>query len=236
VNFKVAVVKVSEDIFGAKGVTQIRVAFVPQLMPRPDGDQPLNPIRPIRPPIRGFGVVNLEADMEGTFFLKKHHEEDFYILTPNCPPMLKKEANYDKELANVKKVGPILKNPLEAMKAKDINDRVMAAAIFTQKNNTYPQIDATKFVAKQQPISAEETKLVVDILLEADWSKVDQNNQFANPQTIFYSLNLQPQDGFKYPAFDGKGDFNKILKDSFTAWAKADSGKFRLKKWVAEKK
>src|SRR5262245_11795586 len=74
VHYKVVSLKIEETLRGTKGLTHVRVGFVP--MPKVDGG-PGRPVGPIRRP--GMNP-ELKVGQEGCFFLARHHEADFYIV------------------------------------------------------------------------------------------------------------------------------------------------------------
>src|SRR5262245_4765700 len=73
--YTIANIKINDGLVGTKGLTNIRVGFIPTAAVNPNGG---------RPPIRRPGVVipNLAAGQEGCFFLSKHPVGDFYVITP----------------------------------------------------------------------------------------------------------------------------------------------------------
>src|SRR5438270_505326 len=69
VSYRIAIVKVTDAIRGAKDVKTVRVGFMPP---------PLNAKPPLIRP--GFRGVQLQAGQEGLFLLTKHPQEKFYTL------------------------------------------------------------------------------------------------------------------------------------------------------------
>ena len=231
--YQVAVIKISDALQGAKGLSQIRVGWVvrtPNVV-NPSTDAPR---LKIRPPFVQMEVT-LQADQEGVFFLKKHPEADFYVMVPNSQPLDKKAENFDKELGNVKNIIKVVAKPLDALKAEKSADRQLAAAVLLSKYGTYPEITDPTAQPKQEPINDEESKLILKALTEMEWANGGED-QFTSLGAVFYMLGLNEKDGWKQPAFNGQGDFNKLMKDSFDKWAKENGDKFRVKQWVVGKK
>src|SRR5262245_22577620 len=108
VAYTIANIKIDDGLIGTKGLTNIRVGFVPTATGTPNGG---------RPPVRRPGVVipNLAAGQEGCFFLSKHPVGDFYIITPAAAPLDKKAENYAKELAAVRKFAKIMAGATAAL-------------------------------------------------------------------------------------------------------------------------
>src|SRR6516165_6901582 len=86
--YTVAVVKVDEALYGANGLTSVRVAFLtPKVQPVP----PPGP-GPIRPPIRrGFAPASLAVDQEACLFLQKHADEPFFVIQNSNDVVNKKD-------------------------------------------------------------------------------------------------------------------------------------------------
>jgi hypothetical protein len=240
--YKIAVLKIEETILGGKGLTQFRVGFpsdaaaagepVPPNVPRPA-------IRPIRP---GFGPVALTAGQEGCFFLSSHPTADFYILGEGGRggPLNKKDENYAKQLEEVKKIGKIIDSPVDALKAKDLNDRFKAAQMVLQR---YQMNRSGKPSPTREAIPAEENKLIVALLAELPWQpKFDGPRTGSTPvppsrQGLWYMVQ-QDMVGFVQPKYtppkkgEPKVDFNKVMDDATAAYLKANADKIKLKRFA----
>lgn len=226
VSYKVASIKIDDSITGAKGLTHVRVGFVPP------PEQPGNPGGgpPIR--IRRPGMIlKLEVGQEGCFFLSKFAQSDFMVIPPLCQYIDKKAGDYDKQVALVRKAVKVLGDPMKALKAEKQDDRLQAAAIMLQKYNAYPANRTGKVL--RQPIGAEESKLILGALRDADWSKTD--DAAMNPLVLFQRLGLQPKDGFQYPRVQPGQDFNKVMQDAAKKWLKENADTYRVQHWVEQK-
>src|SRR5262245_60598327 len=73
--YTIANIKIDDGLVGTKGLTNIRVGFIPTAAGNPAGGRPV-----IRRP--GVVIPNLTAGQEGCFFLTKHLVGDFYVITP----------------------------------------------------------------------------------------------------------------------------------------------------------
>src|SRR5262245_55292371 len=155
--YTVANIKIDDGLIGTKGLTNIRVGFIPTAASNPTTG---------RPPIRRPGVVipNLKAGQEGCFFLTKHPVGDFYIITPGAAPLDKKAENYGKELTAVRKFAKIVANGPAALSSADAKERLTAAGMLIQRYRTWRGSD------KQEPIPAEESRKILTVLLESDWA------------------------------------------------------------------
>jgi hypothetical protein len=219
--YKVAVVKISDEVKGASGLTSIRVGFVPPV------DPPAPPVNgpPIRP-IRRFPQTNLAIGQEAVFFLKKHHEKDFYV-APMFYDVVNKEGNaaFDKDVALLKKSARILKNPDESLKSKDAEERLLAAGLLVTSYRT-PQGTGKQ---KLEPIDAAQSKLILEAIAAGDWSK--QGRGEITPMSVFGSLNLTPEDGWKPGPFK---NYPVEFPAAAKKWLQDNAGKYRVKRFVAE--
>jgi hypothetical protein len=232
--YKIAVVKLDEAIVGGKGLTQFRVGFA-------DGGGATAPPptragggRVIRP--GGRAPVALSAGQEGCFFLTHHHEGDFYVLTGNAAPLDKKDENYEKQLAEVKKTARILEDPVAALKAKELADRFHAAHILLQRY----QINRSGKPAEREAIPAEENKLILAIMLELPWqaSNVAPRPVTETPPPIrntLWAMTQLDMVGFKQPMLNGQvspEERQKAWEEATTNYLKDNADKIKLKGYV----
>ncbi len=233
--FLIAVIKVETSLAGAKNVTHLKVAFLSQ--PGGGEEQP-NLGRPIRPvPIRGGGAIRLNEGQEGIFFLQKHPgSASYYTVPPGYTPINAKAENYKDELAKVKVTTEAFADPVKALKAEKLDARLTAAGAIVAKYRQNPTGQSVETL-----IPAEETKLILKALLEADWIVADApgvgfDYQASGPG-IAGLLGL-------YPGANGVGTFqqkpgesyNGKWKDAVKAWHEKNGDKFEIKKFVPKVK
>jgi hypothetical protein len=232
-DYRIATVKISERINGANGLTHIKVGMQPPVAQpiRPIGPGgpiggPIRPIRPIRGPF-GPQDITLTKGQEVCLFLKPHHKENFYVATSAYAALDKKAANFDKDLAEVRKCVKVLAEPMVALKAKSAEDRFQAAALLLQHYRTF------KMGGKQEPISADESKLILEAIADGNWTtpRIIRPGmpQQMTAQTCFYMLGLQPKDGWMQPQ-----NFQQF-PDAAKAWLKANAGTYRIQRYVTAK-
>ena len=238
--FTIAVIKVESILAGAKNVTHLKVAFLSQPGAVGGGEEPGlggGPIkgRPIRP--GGFGPVQLTEGQEGIFFLQKHTGSDsYYSVQQGYTPISAKAENYKDELVKVKAITEALTDPVKALKAEKLDARLTAAAAILGK---YRQNRTGQMV--EVAIPAEETKLIMKALLEADWTVVE-----APPAGFDYQASGPGIAGLigLHPGANGVGTFqqkpgdsyNAKWKDAVKAWYEKGGEKFEIKKFVAKDK
>ncbi len=223
VTYKVAIVKLDEALVGAKGLTHVKVGFIP-----PPPPQPIDPNAPrvgggFRRP--GFDL-SLKADQTGCFFLRKHPTADFYTFDYMTQPLNGSAENYKDELAKVKQALAAVADPMKALKAEKAEDRYTAAAAVVTKYRT-PVGDTAP---KQVDVPAEESKLIFAALLEADWSKHDFNT--PHPTQLLQQAGVMSPEGFQVQ-FNGQGDYNAVVKAAFKEWMAGKGAKYTLKKFAA---
>lgn len=242
VAYKVAVVKIEKSFAGANNLTHIKVGFIPR-PPAPPGGPPAAggpgvarpAIRPIRP---GLQAPELKEGQEMLFFLDKHPSADFYVMPPMSPPVDASTDAGKKEVEQVKKVTELLADPMKALKSDKADVRAEAAALLVMKSRSYPTSGGE---ADQVPIDAEQSKLILKALAEADWKAVQKGPGTMNPMQAFYQLGLTDKDGWKPPVVpqpqpgQPPPDFVGIQKEAFVEWLAGPGKDYRIKKFVPKK-
>jgi hypothetical protein len=182
--FTIAIVQINEAIRGIKTEKMIEVGFVPIVQPKPGVPQIGG----------GRRSPQLEVGQEGLYALNKHHEGKFY-LAPNFGNYIPAadKANLEKEVKIAKQVVAVMANPKAALESKDAEARLMAASI---QINRY-RMQKAPFPNREEPISAEETKLLFDALLADKW----QPGRFGQPNAfqLFNQIGLNAKDGWTQP-------------------------------------
>lgn len=240
VAFTIAVIKVETGLVGAKNITHIKVAFLVQPGVGTGGGDPApvvgkpGLIRPIGP---GFGPIQLAEGQEGIFFLQKHPGSDAYYTVPQgYTPVSAKAENYKDELAKVKMIADAFADPGKALKAEKLDSRLAATAALVGKyrQNTTGQMVETA-------IPAEETKLILKTLLEADWTVADMpppgfDYQLA-PSNIAGLLGLYPGANGIPQIIQKPGEsYSAKYKEAIKVWYAKAGEKYEIKKFVPKEK
>ena len=207
VNYRIAVISVKEAIKGAKGLKTIRLGFIPP--PQPVKGKPIL----IRPGFRRS--VNYTVGQDGMFFLTKHHQENFYTAPMYFDFVNGQNQNFAKEVAQAKLAVKIGNNPQAALKSKDNEERFFAAAMLIDKYRPY-----LGGKVKTEAIAAEESKLILTALLDADWKQGPGFGQF-HPYSLF--IRLGPKDGWNQP----QGNINV---DAAKEWLRKNAGTYRIQR------
>lgn len=217
--YRIAIVQVSEVITGPKDLKKIRVGF-------PAPPMQVNPGGPIRPGIRPGIRIDLKTGQEGLFYLTKFADEPTYR-TPNFYDFTPREnGNFAKELETAKTSAKLLADPLANLKSASAETRFQTAALLIARYRAYrPGYDKTA------PISAEESKLILKALAEADWSpaKVGVPADRVHPQTVFFQLNLTPKDGWQPPM---KVTSPQDYPNAMRAWLQTHADTYRIERRV----
>ena len=226
VDYQIAIVQVQDAILGVKEAKEIKVGFLPPPPPPP----PPVPGRPFVL-VKQHPGFTLTLDQEACLFLVKHPTEDFYVGV-NYYDFINKKDNlaFDKNLDEVKRAAKLLGDPAAGFKAKEADDHFLTAALLILRYKTRTLGGA----GKTELIDAEQSKQILQALADADWAPkapVPGVIGYAlTPQVAFFRLGLTEKDGWKQPQ-----DVKQIA-DAAKAWLKDNADKYRIERFVAEKK
>lgn len=216
IKYRIALLKVNESIRGAKDAKLLRIAFYPPPV-----------VQPGQPVIRtgGGGRINLDVGQDGLFMLTKH-ADGFYQ-----PPMYfnivaSNQPNFEKEVSEAKKLCKLMENPQAGLKSEKAEDRFLTAALLIANYRTPPQGQT-----KQEPIDADESKLILKALTEADWS-APRKFGTLHPQELFFELRLTKEDGFEMPRTATQQQLAQVSQ----AWLREHGATYRIKRFVAAEK
>ena len=235
VPYMVAVVKIHENLLGVKGVTHIRIGFLPsgQIGQVYDDDEMefalgcggrWQPGRDTQP----------REGQTACFFLKKHHNGEFYTMVPYGAPLSKKLLYFDDEIKQIKKAVKVMEKPLEALQVKVAAERQFAAALLVQKYRAQQPNAAT---VKVQPISAEESKLILTALGEMTWGDAGPDGENTlSLQNSFWQLGLSDKDGWKQPTVKDGEDYNTVMGAAVKKWCQDNTSTYQILRNVADAK
>lgn len=222
--YLIATVKINEAIVGGKDVTHIKVGFVPAaLTPEAPEEQP-GKFRPVLPGGPRGTPPSLTKGQEAILFLVPHHKENFYILRQNTDVVDVKSPEYKQIGEELKKIAKVYADPLAALKVKDAEERFRSAALLLYRYRT-AKVGQTKLEA----LDAEESKLILQALAEANWDAPRIGGFQLHPQNVFYLVGAQAKDGWTQPR-----DFRQFAAAA-KQWLKDNGEKFKLMRYVAGK-
>jgi hypothetical protein len=222
--YKVAIVTIDDPILGtAKGDKTIRVGFVPPQ--KPGAPKPGGPIRPgIRRP-----MVDLKKGQKALFLLTKNDEGKFFV-AGNYFNVLNAEnnPNFAKDVDQAKKSVKLLDNPTAGLKSKDADEQLLTASLLIARYRTF-RMGKTK----TEPIDAEQSRLILNVLSTADWNKKIVFGQ-PNPLALFNQLNLTPKDGWTPPQVAPGQNYAQVMEAAAKMWLQGNAGTYRIQRIVPD--
>jgi hypothetical protein len=114
-----------------------------------------------------------------------------------------------------------LAEPNEMLKSQEPRDRLLAASVLISR---YRDSSVGK---KEEPIDAEQSKLLLRALRDADWGKEDKSFRLK-PQPIFEMLGLTAKDGWNAPK--KPEDARSAAED----WLIDNHAKYRIQRFVPD--
>src|SRR5439155_22240785 len=117
-------------------------------------------------------------------------------------------------------VSRLVSDPLKGLKAKEAADRQLTAMVLIGRYR------ARNGPVREVLIPAEESRLILKELAEADWSGRDAKLKPYIPMNSFFMLNLTETDGWKHP-----GDGNKV-PEAAKQWLREHAATYRIKRMV----
>jgi hypothetical protein len=212
VEFQVAVIKIDDAIAGAKGLTHIRVGFIP----------------PESGAYRRGPYQSLTKGQEACFFLSPHGAANFHIIPDYYDLFDKKDnANFDKEIAEVKRCAKLLADPAAGLASEKADERYLTAAMLLTRYRVQRPYGPRQ--TKTESLDAKESRRLLEILAEADWYNRNQHTYLMTPAHLFGSLGLTENDGWKPPQ-----DFSKV-PEAAKKWLKENAGTYRVQRFVPDK-
>jgi hypothetical protein len=205
--YKIAVITISDALLAPKGATTMRLGFVP-----------IPPGVAVSPP-----PLQPAVGLEGCFFLTKHGEADFYLAPGQLQFINKNNANFDKDVALIKRCIKILEAPNAALKSKNAEERFLAAAMLVAQYRTRKSPNAAT-----EPIDAEQSKLILQALASADWTLTTDITQLS-PLMVLYRLPLTAKDGWTPP------NDPKARAAYAQQWLKDHADTYRIQRFVDQK-
>jgi hypothetical protein len=226
VTHTIATIKIETALLGAKNVTHIKLAHITP----GEGGQPGGGFGDRkRFPGRGFQPFVPAEEQEGVFFLKRHPTSDkHFVVLVGHNPILSTDAAYKDELEKVKGIAGTFADPVKALKADKEEERVANALTLAQRYRQAPPNNMSG-VLEETPIPAEETKLLLKVLTEADWTK------HADAPRLADALGLMPGN-YGLPRVSAADQEEPLAarQRAFKAWAEKHADKFVVNKVSAK--
>jgi hypothetical protein len=167
------------------------------------------------------------------FFLKKHHQEDFYVnfaffngFIPSGTPEFAQDLEVARKLAN------ILHDPAAALKVGNASNRYLAVAMLIRKFRP-PVVKGQQ--QKEEPIDAGVSKLLLKALAEADWKydwdRLSAQVYPAHPYHVFQQLGVTKADGYEPPTSDERDTLAATQQ-----WLRDNQEKYTVKRLTPQSK
>lgn len=202
--YKVAIVKVKDAVKGAKDQTHLRVAFLPNAR---------------------FPAHGVQKDLDVILFLNPVKGQPHFTTRMYYDVVNKTSPAWDKEVAATKACAAVAADPDKFLKDGTPEEKLLAAALLVLQYR-----DPSETNGKQAPIAAAQSKAILTILADADWTKQDSEGPLGplNAQQLFFRLGATPADGWTPPQ-----NF-ETLQTEAKKWLKANADKFVVKKFLRD--
>lgn len=230
VDYRIAVVKVHEVVHGQKGLKELRLGFI-----SPGQDRKVDKAGKAMQPLSPFYFQAFTVGQDGLVFLRKHHQGDFYVsfLFFGGFHDSSDGATFTKNLEDVRRLSKVLEAPVEALKAENATNRYLAAVMLISRHRLSWLKDRK---LPEKTIDAEESKLLLKVLAEANWSDVNEAITSImyppHPYRTFLQLGVTKADGYDPPV--KSPDFRDTLR-STQSWLRDNQEKYRIKRFDAVK-
>jgi hypothetical protein len=213
--YRVLELKVEEGLRGAKKGDVLRFGF---LVPRPDRNGRVP--RPDTPE-----AVTYRTGQGCLFFLRKHHDEGFYTPLEYGLPIDQKGKSYAADLKLTRRCLKLWADPKAGLRAKVAEDRLLTAGLLI---HVYRHYQAGKYGLETEEIPAEECKLILRALAEADWeAKVRPGGSVEmTPRWLFFRLEIGFKDGWG-PA-TGVDEINRSARK----WVQDHADTYRIRRYA----
>lgn len=230
VDYRIAVVKVHEVVHGQKGLKDFRLGFI-----SPGQDRKVDKAGKAMQPLSPFYFQAFTVGQDGLFFLRKHHQGDLYIsfLFFGSFHDSRDGATFTKSVEDVRRLSKVLEAPAEALKAENATNRYLAAVMLISRHRLSWLKDRK---LPEKAIDAEESKLLLKVLAEANWSDVNEAITSImyppHPYRTFLKMGVTKADGYDPPV--KAPDFRDTL--GYTqSWLRDNQEKYRIKRFDASK-
>jgi hypothetical protein len=195
--YKVAVVHVLESLKGAPGEPQVRIGL--------------------------FATQNLRNGQEAIFFLVPHFEEPFYLLQTQYDYPINRDNNpeFETRVAQYRRWGRALTDPLGALQVKDARARAEAATLLLIHHRTFRPAEH-RADRKLEPLDAAQSKLILEGLAGADWNGATDFR--SSPGRAFAMLGATAKDGWNPQGLKTSQEFEQAAR----GWLRDNAGTFRV--------
>ena len=109
----------------------------------------------------------------------------------------------------------------------DPAERLLTVTLLLQRYRTMSDVRN-----KQEPIDAEESKLILQTLLDTqDWTRFDATAR-TTPMLLFQQLGLTAQDGWNPPQPQAGQNYQEVLTTAARQWLTQNAAKYRIQRYA----
>jgi hypothetical protein len=209
VEYQVLELKVEDGLRGAKKGDTLRLG---SFALKPMGRRPGVP-----------DDAGLRVGQECLFFLSRHHDEPFFVTGQDNVSVEKAAAEYAKALQLARRCVKLWGDTKAGLKSKDAQDRFLTADMLIQR---YRLFRPGKFGPDTEPIPADESKLILTALADADWKAEPGGSILSHQARLFFLLEVTAKDGWT-PTASGAG-----LNEAARQWVKKHAGTYRIQRFA----
>ncbi|MFM7150747.1 MAG: hypothetical protein ACKO23_12975, partial [Gemmataceae bacterium] len=144
----------------------------------------------------------------------------------NYYDMVQKKDNPDftRQVDEIRRCVKLLKNSSQVLKGTDRDNRYLMTAMLITRYRT-----VRTGMEKQVPIPAEESKLLLETLADADWTgNTAGQTGYVAPLGLFHRLGVTDRDGWNPPK-----EFAQF-PDQAKKWLRDNAGTYQIKRFAQE--
>lgn len=172
-----------------------------------------------------FKDDELKPEKEAVFILTPHFQQPFMHCSDSQYDLFTSDSiNYNVWTKILRDAGKCLESPNEMLKSQEPRERLLTAAVLISKYRE-PSIGT-----KTEPIDAEQSKLLLRVLRDADWGREDKPYRL-HPQPIFLLLGVGVKDGFNPPKDPKDITGARLAAEN---WLIDNHAKYRITRFVAD--
>jgi hypothetical protein len=203
VAFRVARVRIESTLLGAGKQEQVRDAVGP-----------------------GRAMPKQAEGQQGCFFLHKHPDESFNVLSAGWDFIDKTTAKeYDSDLALARRSSGLLADTDSGLRSKDAEDRLLTAAMLIYRYRTARY--AYRGEPRTEPVDPQQSKRLLEVIAEGPLTGAAAFRPLGR-MTLFLRLGITEEDGWTRP---------KNFKDVPAAaekWLSGHAATYRILRYVPE--
>jgi len=197
----VEVIRVESVVKGDDRLTHVRLAVLPhQVMP---------------------------VGYEACFFLTRHAEEPILTLSSRAfdyPIQKENNSGFVQQVAELKKMANLLRDPVAGLTSKDADERFRTAAMLvSQFRDVSVRIYDPNPWKEPEPIDPALSKLILRVLADTDWANTAADFRLT-PARVFNLLGVTEKEGWNPQAPDRAAEAKR--------WLKENQDTFRIKAFV----